>query len=340
MTVIDKILNEWSFRCHDGIVDLNDRNKVKILFEILKEDIDDDILNALISTDAPTKEKILKYLRRIGDTNSNENLEQQVATLLKPKLGRNGLIEQVIFIADSKQFDVLEELKSYLENPTIGYSDLIENDNLDTLFAPTNFPKEFIDKIITIKGSAQPSLGMGEVALCVFLKNTFKSNKGDVVSDGNLIEIKGSNAKIMDSEISVGSKSEISDNPKFQNIVQKYSTDTLGKNTTWVEYIQTTYNNTSNKKQYVDDLNNFLRDLYPKTNISVSDADLKTIDLFNKKIAVSIAKDYLKDQNLLIFNSATKNYIYIEGYEEYVNKIYDGTIFAARASDKVPRISY
>jgi hypothetical protein len=37
MTVIDNILNEWSFRCHDGIVDLNDPKKVKILQEILKE---------------------------------------------------------------------------------------------------------------------------------------------------------------------------------------------------------------------------------------------------------------------------------------------------------------
>lgn len=340
MTVIDKILNEWSFRCHDGVVDLNDANKVKILLEILREDIDDDILNALVSTDAPTKEKILKYLRRIGDTNSNESLEKQVAALLKPKLGRNDLIEQVIFIADSKQFDILEDLKSYLENPTIGYNDLVENDNLDTLFSATNFSKEFTDKIIAIKGSAQPSLGMGEVALCVFLKDTYKSNKGDIISSGNLIEIKGSNAKIMDSDISVGSKSELFDNPKFQNIVQKYGEKLLGKKMTWVEYIQSTYNETSDKKQYIDDLNSFLKDLYPKTNISVDDTDLKTTDLFNKKIAVSIAKDYLKDQNLLIFNSTTKNYIYIEGYEDYVNKIYDGTIFVARASDKIPRISY
>ena len=37
MKVIDKILNEWSYRCHDGIVDLDNPNKVKILFEILKE---------------------------------------------------------------------------------------------------------------------------------------------------------------------------------------------------------------------------------------------------------------------------------------------------------------
>jgi len=37
MEVIDKILNEWSFRCHDGIVDMNDPKKKAILEEILKE---------------------------------------------------------------------------------------------------------------------------------------------------------------------------------------------------------------------------------------------------------------------------------------------------------------
>jgi hypothetical protein len=37
MIVTDEILNEWSFRCHDGIVDLNDPKKLSILKEILDE---------------------------------------------------------------------------------------------------------------------------------------------------------------------------------------------------------------------------------------------------------------------------------------------------------------
>jgi hypothetical protein len=69
MKVIDNILLEWSYRCPDGIVDLNNSDKVKILFEILKpllkEDIDDDILNVLTNIDdTDTKEKVLKYLLR------------------------------------------------------------------------------------------------------------------------------------------------------------------------------------------------------------------------------------------------------------------------------------
>jgi hypothetical protein len=37
MTVIDKILSEWSYRCSDGIVDMNNPTKVAILNAILKE---------------------------------------------------------------------------------------------------------------------------------------------------------------------------------------------------------------------------------------------------------------------------------------------------------------
>ena len=37
MTVIDKILQEWAYRCSDGIVDINDSNKMVILESILEE---------------------------------------------------------------------------------------------------------------------------------------------------------------------------------------------------------------------------------------------------------------------------------------------------------------
>ena len=37
MNVIDKILLEWSYKCHDGIVDVNDPNKLDILDELLME---------------------------------------------------------------------------------------------------------------------------------------------------------------------------------------------------------------------------------------------------------------------------------------------------------------
>ena len=37
MIVTDEILNEWSFRCHDGVVDLNDPKKLSLLENVLDE---------------------------------------------------------------------------------------------------------------------------------------------------------------------------------------------------------------------------------------------------------------------------------------------------------------
>ena len=95
MKVIDNILLEWSYRCTDGIVDMNDSNKVKILFEILKpllkEDIDDDILTALINTDTATKEKIFKQLQKQNKSTSKDLRE----LLADKKLG--SLSKNVIF---------------------------------------------------------------------------------------------------------------------------------------------------------------------------------------------------------------------------------------------------
>jgi hypothetical protein len=341
MKVIDNILIEWSFRCPDGIVSFDDPQKVRILFEIIKplltEDIDDDILNALIATDSPTKEKVLKYLKRVGDTNNNEPLENEVRKLLKPKIGRDDLIEQVIFIADSKQFEILSELKDYLNNPTVTYKDLVNNTNLNDLFELTGFPQEFINKIIDIKGSGQPAIGRGEIALAVFLKDTFKAETGDIVSSGKNIEVKASGSKI--AVILPGKKLDILENPKFKDIIQKYGEEY--KKGTWVEYIQSTYNKVSDKKQYINDVNDLLKSLYSEIGgININSDDLKSIDLFNKKIAVDIIKDYLNNQDLLVFNSDTKDYIYINGYKDYIEKIYNNTLFAANASDKIPRIYY
>jgi len=52
MTVIDKILNEWSFRCHDGIVDINNPKKKAILVSLLEEQglSEDDLKEANIIT--------------------------------------------------------------------------------------------------------------------------------------------------------------------------------------------------------------------------------------------------------------------------------------------------
>ena len=83
MTVIDKILNEWSFRCHDGIVDLNDPIKMSILNEILdKLGIN---LNEVVSSDSVEGINILKDKFGFGDDNFVEKSGKTFKVLVPNK---------------------------------------------------------------------------------------------------------------------------------------------------------------------------------------------------------------------------------------------------------------
>ena len=76
MNVIDKILNEWSFRCHDGVVDLNDPKKLRILKEILEENGIDLLSEAEINE----VDKVITILKEVGLR--NEILEAVKAKLI------------------------------------------------------------------------------------------------------------------------------------------------------------------------------------------------------------------------------------------------------------------
>jgi hypothetical protein len=85
MKVTDEILNEWSFRCHDGIVDLNDPKKLRILKEILDEN--GISLNEGIDSDAVTFENfVLKEYAEAGQTiNGLQNLYNAINNNPKKK---------------------------------------------------------------------------------------------------------------------------------------------------------------------------------------------------------------------------------------------------------------
>jgi len=83
MKVIDEILNEWSFRCHDGVVDLNDPKKVRILKEILDEN--GISLNEVASSDSVEGINILKDKFRFEDDNFVEKSGKTFKVLVPNK---------------------------------------------------------------------------------------------------------------------------------------------------------------------------------------------------------------------------------------------------------------
>ena len=96
MKVTDEILNEWSFRCHDGIVDLNDPKKVRILKEILdefginlgeqdEESTSSKSFDALIESKnlkRETKDKVITVLSEVEKQKIIDNLSNDISTVI------------------------------------------------------------------------------------------------------------------------------------------------------------------------------------------------------------------------------------------------------------------
>jgi len=94
MTVIDKILNEWSFRCHDGVVDLNNHDKTMILREILDEESNkalDLFLEVNMSPLADEAIKIIKDKYRLDNENFKSSSKSSFKILIPDNFPKSRL---------------------------------------------------------------------------------------------------------------------------------------------------------------------------------------------------------------------------------------------------------
>lgn len=92
MNVIDKILNEWSFRCHDGIVDLNNHDKVMILREILDEESNNALSLFLEANMSPLADEAIRFIKdryRFDDSNIKPVSKSSFKILLPDKFPKS-----------------------------------------------------------------------------------------------------------------------------------------------------------------------------------------------------------------------------------------------------------
>jgi hypothetical protein len=106
MKFLDKILNEWSFRCHDGIVDVNDSKKLDILNEILDEYKIKDFILELSNTD--------HFAKRLGERGN-------VLDILNLK---------DIPLKDYKFTEVKEKLKTNISEELVQRADKVLNKDI------------------------------------------------------------------------------------------------------------------------------------------------------------------------------------------------------------------
>jgi hypothetical protein len=360
MEVIDKILNEWSFRCHDGIVDLNNPEKVKILFEILKplvsEDIDDDILNLLINTDEDVKTKVLNQLKKINKRTDND----LKSILTRKNIG--ALVKTIVY--DAEELGQEDELSNYLHSSNqITLNQLQDNNNLISLLSKTGLSEEMISALINISGNlGNVALGKGEIALTTLLGNAKRAGKGDIDVDGKKVEIKSGGSEAVPDNLSRGKASEV--NLMLVNIIDNIFTDNslkeelkdiilkLGTKGSWPAKIDVIYKEYLKQKQegntkstFKEELNQMLKNLY-KSNIEIESSNYLTnqeflVDQFKVDIAKKLAEVYSKQTKfdyILFFNPTTLNYkVYQE--KEFIEAI-GNEIKVGGFSDSLPRLTY
>jgi hypothetical protein len=192
MKVIDNILLEWSYRCPDGIVDMNNPDKVKILNEILAEN------NIELDEARPKKEKPVE--------------EEDTSDI--------GKIMSALKTAGIRK-DVLDSIKSILANYNVGQlKNFISKFRTYGINDVQEIYKQFSDFFnITTKG-----LGRGEVMLIMGLKDSKSGGQSskDIEIGDKIYEVK----ELSNGEFDLASDGYISGTTYLQNLntFKKYLT--------------------------------------------------------------------------------------------------------------------
>jgi len=353
MDALDLFFKKYSYKFPKGYPDMNNEQDINLLADLLegldvdlneeneqekekKPDYDTEILNLLTTlSDKEAKKKVISYLNKINkkEDKDDDKLEQDISKELIEKNLSNQIIDLILLYASKA--NQLQELADYIKNPIVNHSDLLNNNTLETLFAPIPLTDSFKNKIINMAGASENvTFGKGELALVVFLKNAkkYKSNKeskGDISVDSHVLEVKrGLSILASPKYINRASKMSLFNSGKPKDFIEKYNID-LTKNIPWITQITSVG---ADKNEIKDVIEN----LYPGLDVDFKSIDISDNQYLNTAIGLALAKDYLQNKDLLFINDKNE-YICAENYNAFEKAIQEGRIKFNLASDIIPR---
>lgn len=215
MSITDKLVTEWAFRCKKGYPDLNNPDDMKILKEIYSE------YGIVMEEDKPkegtekyTTEDLIKLLQdKQSELDSNfiqkiyhtiaskgQKLGSQISAVLQQK-GLGGSSNEIFSIIH--QYAGLEQqlLKFFKDNKKqVTLTQLKAGKNIvGTVQQSTGLPEDFINTLITAGKSSEggKGVGNGEALLALVGKEGTKLKVGDVEVEGKEIEVKGHGARLI-----------------------------------------------------------------------------------------------------------------------------------------------
>ena len=361
MKVIDNILLEWAYRCPDGIVDMNNPKKAKILkeilaeYKILTEDIDDDILNALsnLSPNDPKKEKILNYIQSSSpeQEKETEKLKQQIDGSEKEKekkakeiikiretLIAHGLSKPYayfvtgIFIEADKE----DELINYFQKlPSL---EITDNTNIKSKPKKLLKSDNLVDEIYNHLAGSVKTKGVGkeENFLVIFYGNVVKEDEGDIKVDNTKYEVKGVGSMVVPSDIVRGSKKDV-----VAFLLSKLTLDDdqktlLSRKERWTYTLSNIYNTSSDKSSFFKEVQGALKEKY--SGLTISEDDLKDGKLLAKTITKYLIENSKIEDPILFISpeGVMKVYKNVKDLSDTIDKEINITGF----SDFAPRLTF
>ncbi len=326
MNVIDNILLEWSYRCPDGIVDMNNPEKAKILFEILNEiDSKQELIN-LINTTELSPEQIAKLKKYVGGRVSQSDTNAQLEKLFVEK-GLKRVSPLVVYLANN--FDVEDKLLSYMKEDS--QPSLSNSGNLFTLFSESGLPEDFLKKLAQTTSN---QLGAGELLLVTMLRGAKKlrekSGRGDIQVGNEVIELKGRGATISEWGDRAPIKAAFSETPEY---TKEEVDDKKLAGERWLTILGDDL--ASNDEEKIKRAKAVLQKLYPTFTL-----DTSNLDKLKKSIAEGFADIYFNEDkinSILVLDELTGDYRKFN--KESFKKALGTEIKYSFTKDTAPRIS-
>lgn len=360
MNVVDKIVNEWAFRCKKGYPDMKNPDDMKILKEIYSE-----FGITLKEEDEPAQEKPKE------DQPSNDELIAQIASILQAEKGNTKLITRLY--RTLKNSSHVDDLKKFLRDRNVTKS-TFDNRNLPAelidILAKANLVDKFVagikDNKLKSSGNAYDTLGpelkpvlssfgrltgakgsvgvgRGEILFPMLYSDVSKSETaGDLIYKGKDLEVKALG-------VSTKNPDQLSGGPRISLVragaLSSYYKTQSGK-TQIADVFKEDYDNAQDKKAALDNINNFIVNAYYKGNatgaVKLKDTDMASSESIAKVLYKAQILGYTEAKNItkfLLFNPVS-GYYKIFGVNKLINSIGTDVLFKpATRSDINPQLA-
>jgi hypothetical protein len=230
MNILDKILNEWSYRILDGTPDVDNQVHLNVLRKVMTGMgmnlvVVEEVVATLQTRDlfvesskAPNKkspiqkarskdiENIINYLtsNNIFDQNI---IDQMLSLVQRDQVAYYKLIDKISDVNIDKKYAVEvadaafsfpnpEKFVTYIDNRSLKISSL-HGKTLQSALKSTGINLDFLKWLINYQWVGSPAVGSGEAALAILLDGgSMATGAGDITVHGKPVEVKGSGGRL------------------------------------------------------------------------------------------------------------------------------------------------